>query len=147
VKLNILFALFLMMGMHVPLTHAVKLYKWVDEQGNVTYQDRPPPANASAVEEKDIDPNEGVTKFVRPKPTEPSSDGGRSSGRGPSSGSGGRSTAEKGAIVTTDRPFRNERRRGVVPTPPPRPAPAVPPRRPRRAGIPRGGRIPRIPHR
>jgi hypothetical protein len=147
VKLNILVALLLMMAMHAPLSHAVKLYKWVDEQGNVTYQDRPPPANASAVEEKDIDPNEGVTKFVLPKPTEASSDDERSPGSGPSSGSGGLSPAEKGAIATTDRPFRSERRRGVVPTPPPRPAPAVPPRRPRRAGIPRGGRIPRIPHR
>ncbi|MFQ5760292.1 MAG: DUF4124 domain-containing protein, partial [Acidiferrobacterales bacterium] len=121
--------------------------KWVDERGNVTYQDRPPPATASEVEEKDIDPNEGVTEFVLPKPTEPSSDDGRSPGSGPSSGSGGLSTAEKGAIATTDRPLRSERRRGVVPTPPPRPTPAVPPRRGRRTGLPRGGRIPRIPHR
>ncbi len=145
-KLNVLFALLLMMGIHAPLTHAVKLYKWVDERGNVTYQDRPPPANASEVEEKDIDPNAGVTEFVLPKPTEPSSDDGRSPGSGPSSGSGGLGTAEKGAIATTDRPLRSERRRGVAPTPPPRPAPAVPPRRGRRTGLPRGGRI-RIPRR
>jgi len=150
VKPNVLFALLLMMGIHAPLTHAVKLYKWVDEQGNVTYQDHLPPANASEVEEKDIDPNEGVTKFVLPKPTEPSSDYGHLGGGGPqapSSGSGGLSTAEKGAIITSDQPLRSERRRGIVPTPPPRPTPAVPRRRPRRAGIPRGGGIPRIPHR
>ncbi len=146
-KLNVLFALLLMMGIHTPLTHAVKLYKWVDEQGNVTYQDQPPPANASEVEEKNIDPNEGVTKFVLPKPTEPSSDYGHLHGSGQSSGSGGLSTAEKGAIVTSDQPLRSERRRGIVPTPPPRPTPAVPRRRPRRAGIPRGGGIRGIPHR
>jgi len=147
VKLNVLFALLLMMGIHAPLTHAVKLYKWVDEQGNVTYQDQPPPANATEVEEKNIDPNEGVTKFVLPKPTEPSSDYGHLHGSGQSSGSGGLSTAEKGAIVTSDQPLRSERRRGIVPTPPPRPTPAVPRRRPRRAGIPRGGGIRGIPHR
>ena len=27
-------------------THAAKLYKWVDEQGRVTYQDRPPPEDS-----------------------------------------------------------------------------------------------------
>ena len=90
--------------------------------------------NASEVEEKNIDPNKGVTKFVLPKPTEPSSDYGHLHGSGQSSGSGGLSTAEKGAIVTSDQPLRSERRRGIVPTPPPRPTPAVPRRRPRRAG-------------
>ncbi len=33
--------------------HAVKLYKWVDEEGNVTYQDQPPP-ETSDYEEKNI---------------------------------------------------------------------------------------------
>ncbi|HEX9628238.1 MAG TPA: glutaredoxin family protein [Acidiferrobacterales bacterium] len=33
---------------------AAKLYKWVDEQGNVSYQDRPPPEGAGSVEEKDV---------------------------------------------------------------------------------------------
>jgi glutaredoxin len=32
--------------------YAGKLYKWVDEQGNVTYQDRPPPEGRGKVEEK-----------------------------------------------------------------------------------------------
>lgn len=145
-KPNVLFALLLVMGIHVPLAHATKLYKWVDEQGNVTYQDRPPPANASEVEEKHIDPNEGVTKFVVPKPAESSSDGALSDSgpQAPSSGSGGLSTAEKGAIITSDRPLRSERRRGVTPTPPPRPAPAVPPRVGRRPG---GGTTRPMPHR
>lgn len=38
-----------------PAAPAAKAYKWVDEQGNVTYQDRPPPDSASAVEERSLD--------------------------------------------------------------------------------------------
>jgi glutaredoxin len=32
--------------------YAAKLYKWVDERGNVSYQDRPPPEGVGRVEEK-----------------------------------------------------------------------------------------------
>jgi len=39
----------------VPLAHAAKLYKWVDKDGNVSYQDRPPPSRAGdRVEEKTL---------------------------------------------------------------------------------------------
>ena len=31
---------------------AGKLYKWVDERGNISYQDRPPPEGRGQVEEK-----------------------------------------------------------------------------------------------
>jgi glutaredoxin len=34
--------------------HAAKLYKWVDKDGNVSYQDHPPPPNAGRVEEKHL---------------------------------------------------------------------------------------------
>jgi glutaredoxin len=34
--------------------YAGKLYKWVDEQGNVSYQDRPPPEGQGKVEEKTV---------------------------------------------------------------------------------------------
>jgi len=34
--------------------HAAKLYKWVDERGNVTYLDRPPPEGSGKVEEKNM---------------------------------------------------------------------------------------------
>jgi glutaredoxin len=34
--------------------YAGKLYKWVDEQGNVSYQDRPPPEGQGKVEEKTL---------------------------------------------------------------------------------------------
>lgn len=33
-------------------TFAAKLYKWVDEAGNVSYQDRPPPPGQGRVEER-----------------------------------------------------------------------------------------------
>lgn len=33
---------------------AGKLYKWVDERGNVSYQDRPPPEGQGRVEEKNV---------------------------------------------------------------------------------------------
>jgi glutaredoxin len=33
---------------------ASQLYRWVDEDGNITYQDRPPPDAASRVEKRDL---------------------------------------------------------------------------------------------
>jgi glutaredoxin len=33
---------------------AGKAYKWVDEAGNITYQDQPPPADARNIEEKKV---------------------------------------------------------------------------------------------
>ncbi len=33
---------------------AAKLYKWVDAQGNVSYQDRPPPSDGGKVEERTV---------------------------------------------------------------------------------------------
>lgn len=36
----------------VPLfSHAGKLYKWVDQDGNVTYQDQPPPGEATVIQD------------------------------------------------------------------------------------------------
>src|SRR5216684_6560463 len=34
--------------------HAAKLYKWVDKNGNVSYQDSPPPPDAGRVEERNL---------------------------------------------------------------------------------------------
>lgn len=39
---------------------AGKLYKWVDERGNVSYQDRPPPAGQGRVEEKNVRDGSGA---------------------------------------------------------------------------------------
>lgn len=33
---------------------AAKLYKWVDEAGNISYQDRPPPEGQGRVEEREV---------------------------------------------------------------------------------------------
>lgn len=44
---------------------AGKLYKWVDEAGNVTYQDRPPPAGEGRVEEREL-PEPGVVSSGDP---------------------------------------------------------------------------------
>ena len=38
-------------GLAIAPASAQKLYKWVDEQGNVTYQDQPPPGEARKVDE------------------------------------------------------------------------------------------------
>ena len=38
----------------LPTAYGVKLYKWVDEDGNVTYNDRPPPEPGYTVEQKDF---------------------------------------------------------------------------------------------
>ena len=39
---------------------AEKLYKWVDERGNISYQDRPPPEGRGKVEEKNMRAGSGV---------------------------------------------------------------------------------------
>lgn len=38
----------------LPTAYGVKLYKWVDEDGNVTYHDRPPPEAGYSVEQKNF---------------------------------------------------------------------------------------------
>ncbi|MDH3690495.1 MAG: glutaredoxin family protein [Gammaproteobacteria bacterium] len=55
------FAVALVVGCAVSVSPAMagKLYKWVDENGNVTYQDQPPPESASHAEEAGSDT--GVT--------------------------------------------------------------------------------------
>lgn len=44
----------LVMGLVCSTTQATRLYKWVDKDGKVSYQDTPPPANAGKVEEQFI---------------------------------------------------------------------------------------------
>ena len=48
---------------------AAKLYKWVDKNGRVTYQETPPPSGSGKVEEKNIDPDQNVIKADHPPPT------------------------------------------------------------------------------
>jgi len=40
--------------------YATKLYKWVDQAGNVSYQDHPPPQGSGRVEEKNVRDRGGV---------------------------------------------------------------------------------------
>lgn len=47
---------------------AIKLYKWVDKDGKVTYQETPPPAGDGRVEEKLIDPNTNVIQAEHAAP-------------------------------------------------------------------------------
>ncbi|GMQ90578.1 MAG: hypothetical protein BMS9Abin10_0973 [Gammaproteobacteria bacterium] len=119
--------------------HAVKLYKWVDEEGRVTYQDKPPPPGTDEVKEKTINPDEGVTEFTKPKPSEP----GVKSVPDQGGGSVAPATGERG-VIGGGEGRRTERRTGVAPTPPPPPAPAVPARPPRAIPfVPSGRAVPK----
>ena len=40
--------------------HADKLYKWVDADGNISYQDRPPPKNAKILSETEVAPSTSI---------------------------------------------------------------------------------------
>lgn len=40
-------------------SNAQKLYKWVDAQGNISYQDQPPPENAKVLDQKDVGDSKG----------------------------------------------------------------------------------------
>ena len=48
--------------------HAAKLYKWVDAQGRVSYQDKPPPQSAKILSEKPLKKaDNNITKKIRLK--------------------------------------------------------------------------------
>jgi len=46
--------LFVGLALSCAPTHAAKLYKWVDAQGRISYQDKAPPKNAKILSEKDL---------------------------------------------------------------------------------------------
>ena len=64
-KLIILLSLLLAGSVAAP-GDAAKIYKWTDEQGNISYHDRPPPGDTGTLEEKDIDPDRNVIKIKIP---------------------------------------------------------------------------------
>lgn len=105
----------------MPIAHGVTLYKWVDEDGNVSYQDYPPTSKSGTVEEKHIDPNQGVTEFVLPKNFKAGSTTRRVSGS--------RRTAQGGAATTDSPDAEGSIGTGTVPTPaiPAPPGPFPPP--------------------
>ena len=51
---DIVAILLVLVAFAITSAHAAKLYKWVDKDGNVSYQDHPPPPNAGRVEEKNL---------------------------------------------------------------------------------------------
>ena len=51
---NTLISVVLATALAVAPAYAAKLYKWVDERGNISYQDRPPPEGVGKVEEKTV---------------------------------------------------------------------------------------------
>lgn len=54
-KLVLLTTGLLCIALAVPMAHGVRLYKWVDKDGNVSYHDRPPPsAEDYRVESRDF---------------------------------------------------------------------------------------------
>ena len=59
----------IIIGAVAPLAQAEKVYRWIDPQGNVTYQDQPPPSGAGTFEIKEIDPSATTTQFERPNMT------------------------------------------------------------------------------
>jgi glutaredoxin len=54
-KLGLTTAVLLCLAFTLPLAHGVRLYKWVDKDGNVSYHDYPPTSNEGGrVESKDF---------------------------------------------------------------------------------------------
>ena len=50
----------------VPPAEAVKLWKWVDEEGKVTYSESRPPSKATKAKQKQINPDQNVIKSEVP---------------------------------------------------------------------------------
>ncbi len=48
---------------------AVKLWKWVDKEGNIHYSETKPPPQATKIEEKQINPDQNVIKADVPPPS------------------------------------------------------------------------------
>lgn len=54
-KHSILCAFFvLLISLAAPQVYAVKLYKWVDSKGNISYQDQPPPEGGTILKEEEV---------------------------------------------------------------------------------------------
>jgi len=51
--------------------NAAKLYKWVDANGNISYQDQPPPKSGKILSEKEVTPSPDPKEDVISKPSLP----------------------------------------------------------------------------
>jgi hypothetical protein len=56
---------------------AAKVYRWVDKDGKITYQETPPPAGAGKVEEKNINHDQNVITAPPRQPVVSGSSGGQ----------------------------------------------------------------------
>jgi len=89
-----------------------KVYKWVDEDGRVTYRDRPPPAESGGeVQEKNLDTNSNVIQYEAPPepPTDDSKQKGTDGGPPPEESGSEKSDMKKSALDY--KAYDDERRR------------------------------------
>lgn len=130
----ILLLSFLLAGGQAAPGDAAKIYKWTDEQGNVSYHDRPPPGDAGKVEEKDIDPNRNVieTKIPstakKPAPAQAKPGGSQAGGKDVKQDESKRPKEPRGLTPAEQAAAAEGRtqQRGVAPTPGSPGAPAIP---------------------
>jgi len=87
-----------------------KVYKWVDEDGRVTYRDQPPPAESGGkVQEKELDSDSNVIEYEAPLEPEPS---GEQSDQG--SGDADQQPATPPPATTEDEARKNILRGGAI---------------------------------
>ena len=106
-----------------PPAEAVKLWKWVDKDGKVTYSETPPPSQMKKSEVKHINPEQNVIETDAPPALPAFSDQGQAP---PSNETGHRETAAgAGAAATTT--LSEPLTPGVPPPSAPLLTPGVPP--------------------
>lgn len=84
-----------------------KVYKWVDEDGKITYRDNPPPADSGgSTEVKDLNTDSNVITYeTPPEPPKSAPDETPSASDGSTAGQAGKpdDTLEKGAAIVDER--------------------------------------------
>jgi glutaredoxin len=60
-RLPVTYLLIAVAVLTVSTAQAEKLYKWVGKDGKISYQDRPPPADAGTVQERDLTTHAGTS--------------------------------------------------------------------------------------
>lgn len=121
---------------------AAKVYKWVDEDGNVSYRDKPPPKGSKGkIEEKQIDPDINISRPVpvrKDKKQQKTSATGSTTETAP--GQGGLSAPEQGVLEndTSKPPVQGPEKLKPGPGQPVqpglKPGPAIPPPPPPSSG-------------
>lgn len=68
IKLGFISQVLLISALSISSASAAKLYKWVDDQGRISYQDKPPPVNSKILSEKTLK-DRGTDKSAAVKST------------------------------------------------------------------------------